>query len=111
MTEEEYVSAFERFSDCMTASGNDLFAVEKKDYLITFSYSGDAASDGSYQRCYVAEFEQVDTEWQLANYGASESAEFLRACLESRGIVPVDRAEDLAPQAEMAGIDLKDCAK
>jgi hypothetical protein len=77
--------------------------------LITFSYSAERKSDGTYRRCYVKEFEQVDTEWQLANFDRSESAKVMRECLAANGVAPTVRAEDLAAQAEDVGLDLRTC--
>jgi hypothetical protein len=83
--------------------------VQKNDYLITFSYSAEKKSDGTYRRCHVKEFEQVDTEWQLANFDRSESAKMMRECLAANGVAPTVRAEDLAAQAEDVGLDLRTC--
>jgi hypothetical protein len=110
VTEAEYQAAFDRFSDCMSAADADLISVQKKnDYLITYSYSAEKHSDGTYKRCYVKEFEQVDTEWQLANFDRSESAKMMRECLAANGVPPTGRAEDLAAQAETLGLDLRTC--
>ena len=110
VTEAEYQAAFDRFSDCMSSADADLISVQKKnDYLITYSYSAEKNSDGTYKRCYVKEFEQVDTEWQLANFDRSESAKMMRECLAARGVTPTARAEDLAAQARDLGLDLRTC--
>ena len=110
VTEAEYQAAFDRFSDCMSAADADLFSVQKKnDYLITYSYRAEKDSDGTFKRCYVKEYQQVDTEWQLANFNRSESAKMMRECLAANGVTPTARAEDLAAQAQDLGVDLKTC--
>lgn len=112
VTEAEYQAAFDRFSGCMSAADAHLISVQKKNgYLITYSYSAEKHSDGTYERCYVKEFEQVDTEWQLANFDRSESAKMMRECLAANGVSPAERAEDLAAQAETAGLDLSECRR
>ena len=65
--ENEYRLAFARFAGCMDAAGNPLVAVDDSGTVIRYSTTAAAEADGSTRSCYLREFEQIDTAWQLSH--------------------------------------------
>ena len=68
VTRQEYVAAFNRFLGCMAAGGYDLGGIEQRDGDVTFPYGIPSAAyeDGTDETCYVREFREVDSTWQVS---------------------------------------------
>lgn len=110
VTREEYLAAFNRFAGCLGAAGYDMSGFPQDDPILRYSIPGAAVSDGSDERCYIQQFEQVDLAWQIANQDLSETTEMMRKCLIENGITPAEHRVDVDAQFEEAGIDfVKDC--
>lgn len=109
-TREEYVAAFNRFLGCMSAGGYDLGAIPQEGVTVfDFGIPTLAVEDGTDERCYVSQYQQVDMLWQIQNQDTSESTQVLRDCLTANGIPPAEKTEDVVQQLRDAGIDPADC--
>ncbi|MEV1132420.1 hypothetical protein [Agromyces sp. NPDC049794] len=64
--ENEYRLAFARFAGCMDAAGHPLVAVDDSGAIITYSTTAAAEADGSTRSCYLREFDQINTAWQIS---------------------------------------------
>jgi hypothetical protein len=110
VTEAEYHAAFERFSQCMSDAGYPVLGGEQVGYLIMYSTSNEAYTAGVDTQCYVAEFQEVDTAWQIAHEDESQNTQILRDCLEAHGIDPPYATADVVAALEDAGIPFEECA-
>jgi len=108
-TYDEYTAGFGRFSSCLSASGYDLEITDEANEVIAYRIPDDAVSDGSEQRCYDAEFAQLDMLWQVARQDTSADAARLRECLAGNGVDPADTWDEMVEQAEQNSIDLLEC--
>ncbi len=66
VTREEYVAGFDRFAACMAEAGYEIGGGRDLE-IILYSLSSEAVSSGADHRCYLAEFAQLDIEWQGAH--------------------------------------------
>ncbi len=66
VTRPEYVAAFNRYLGCMNASGHGLGNVDQEAEVFEYLIVEDAVIDGTNDRCYAAEFAEVDVEWQVS---------------------------------------------
>ena len=76
---------------------------------MNYSTSNEAYLAGVDQQCYVAEFQEVDSTWQVAHQDTSETARFLRDCLAEHGIDPPQTMEEINAALDDAGISIEDC--
>jgi hypothetical protein len=90
VTREEYRAGFDRYVACMTDLGFPVSLSGTDLEVISYAIPGDAGSSGAANRCYEAEFQLVDIEWQLAHPQRSE--EQMAAFMD----LEVSRAEYLA---------------
>lgn len=109
VTAEEYDAGFDRWAGCMEAAGHPLQMIAKDPPVYLASASPESVSSGVFMHCYVAEFMEVDTAWQLLNEDTSDGTEFLRECLRRHDIDPAYPAEEVRQQLEDAGIDPREC--
>lgn len=65
VTEAEYRDGFARYSTCMRDAGHALVFVDESGPIIRYSNTGEAVDSGEEEACYVGEFKQLDTDWQL----------------------------------------------
>lgn len=109
VSREEYVTAYQRFSACMSEAGFPLAFVDLDKTVIEYSTTQESETDGASPRCYGREFGQIDSTWQIANEDTSYTAQLLGECLLERGITAgATMAEKLA-QLEDAGMSPSDC--
>lgn len=110
VTRDEYLAAFNRYVGCLGAAGYDLSSVPLDAPILQYGIPDAAHDDGSDERCYVSQFQQVDMGWQMANQDLSETTEMLRECLIENGITPAEHRVDIDAQLEAAGLDfVEDC--
>jgi hypothetical protein len=67
VTREEYAAGFDRYVACMADLG---FAVDRLDTgedVISYVIPGNAGHSGAANRCYEAEFQELDMIWQVAH--------------------------------------------
>lgn len=93
----------------MADGGFDILVNGESFDLIDYAIPVEANEAGVDEPCYRAEFEQVDTVWQLAHEDTSYTAEVFRECLAERGVDPADTVEAMHGQLTEAGIDAGDC--
>ena len=105
---EEYVAAFDRFAACMSEAGQPVIGGDKSGTLIDYSTTDAAAISGIDTQCYVAEFQQVDVSWQIANEDSSAGTLMLKACLVAAGITPAPTTAEVVAQVQAAGL-LESC--
>ncbi|MDQ1562295.1 MAG: hypothetical protein QOE85_1636 [Actinomycetota bacterium] len=60
VTREEYIDAYNRFAGCLGAFGDDV-GVTPRGTILQYATSGNEADEN---RCYIREFQQVDSAWQ-----------------------------------------------
>lgn len=109
VTREEYVTAYERFSACMSEAGFPLAFADMDQTVIEYSTSQASEADGASSRCYLREFEQVDIAWQIANEDTSDTARVLGECLLARGIYSESTVAEKLAQLEAASIAPEHC--
>lgn len=109
VTREEYVTAYQRFSACMSEAGFPLAFVDLDQTVIEYSTTQESETDGASPRCYGREFEQVDGAWQVANEDTSYTAHVMGECLLARGIAPASTLAEKLAQLEAAGVSPMDC--
>ena len=109
VTYDEYAAGFRRFVSCMSAAGHEVVSISEKNQIIDYSITDAAVQDGSDDRCYLSEFGQLDGTWQVVNEDRGETADYVRACLRSAGIEPVDTLDGMLEQLETNGIDFAAC--
>jgi hypothetical protein len=73
VTRDEYLAAFNRYVGCVGEAGYWIDGGNPSAVILSFSIPTAAIDSGADERCYVSEFQQVDTKWQLQNQDASES--------------------------------------
>lgn len=71
VTAEEYDAGFDRLAACVESAGYPLQAVAKVEPIYHYSLTSESVSSGVFDRCYVAEFMEVDSSWQIANEDTS----------------------------------------
>lgn len=111
VTEEEYRAAFTRFEACMDDAGSPLVRVHRNDSMIEYSMRAEAYDAGVSDRCYIAEFQQVDERWQFLNKDESVANRANRACLTAAGVTPKTTTEDVWAQILESGLDPTKCAQ
>jgi hypothetical protein len=60
VTREEYIDAYNRFAGCLGAFGDDV-GVTPRGTILEYATSANEADEN---RCYIREFQQVDSAWQ-----------------------------------------------
>lgn len=109
VTRDEYVAAFNRFVGCMGAAGYDLSATPQTTTVFNYAVPSPAVSDGSDERCYATQFQQVDTGWQIANEDTSEGTRILRECLVANGLPSKQTTQEIVADLTAAGIAIASC--
>jgi hypothetical protein len=89
VSREEYIAGFERYVACMADLGFVVSHGPLDLEVLSYSIPDEAGHSGAANRCYEAEFQQVDTEWQGAHPQVSD--EQMAALIDG-----VTRAEYLA---------------
>ncbi len=110
-TREEYLAAFNRFVGCMSGAGFEVLGNDTTQVIIEYAITADAVQSGADELCYVSQFRDVDTAWQLQNEDSSETARVFRECLEENGITPSATMAELTQQLEDAGISVESCLR
>lgn len=108
-TREEYLAAFNRFAGCMGANGYDVGLAYSDTVILNYSIPSAAGDEGVDLFCYLSQFQEVDTLWQLQNEDASATTRMMQDCLSERGITPATRTADVRQQLEDAGISTEEC--
>ena len=89
VTREEYEAAFRRFATCMEGAGGDLQSSDMNDEMISYSYTTLEIHD----RCYDAEYREIDAMWQLDAIDHAPGIAAYSACLEATSVAPeIDEA-------------------
>ena len=115
-TEEENRAAYERYRQCLSAAG---FEISKDPMLKpdgTFMNGGlsDAAvQSGVDQECYEREWYMTDMLFQSRPEFQNHPSrtQWMRDCLEERGIEPDETAAELFEQIRQAGISVVECSE
>lgn len=63
VTYDEFRTGFDRYAACLLAAGFDIHGTENGK-LMDAAIPGEAVDSGADMACYVAEFRQLDIEWQ-----------------------------------------------
>lgn len=108
-TRDEYIAAFSRFVGCMNAEGFDVLGSVTDDVVFDYAITDAAVRAGADELCYLSQFQDVDTAWQLQNEATSESTEILRQCLVDNGITPSADYREYVTQLNDAGINIAAC--
>ena len=97
---EEYTDGFERYRDCLAASGYELEpgpygepVGTMVDTHLEASVPEAAVTSGVEDDCYQAEYAEVDIAWQVAHQDETLQAAQWRACLEENGLTPEPTSE------------------
>ena len=106
---DDYIQGFQRYSSCLRDSGHEIVMLGEKGPLLDYAIPESAVTSGDDERCYLREFEPVDTAWQLLNEETSEWAETLRGCLRDRGVEPTGSVTDMEQQLVDSGSDAVAC--
>lgn len=107
---DEYVAGFSAYEQCLKEAGFTLTHYDLDATILDYAVPDTAVRAGVDEPCYRQNFALIDESWQIANFGASETAAFLRACLESAGITPSEDATQLDQQVrEELKISPADC--
>ncbi|HEV7741234.1 MAG TPA: hypothetical protein VGO65_02345 [Pseudolysinimonas sp.] len=111
-TWEEYQAAFARYAACSEAAGYPLegYQTLENTQRIVYGPSNAGVESGSDRICYAAEFQEVDVLWQLAHEDTSQTAQFLRDCLQDHGIDPPETMQEILVAVHDAGLSTEDCA-
>jgi hypothetical protein len=72
VTREEYLAGFERYVACMADLGFVVSHGPLELEVLSYSIPGEAGHSGAANRCYEAEFQFVDMEWQVAHPRVSD---------------------------------------
>lgn len=67
VSREEYVAAFDRYVACMAELGFEVYGGDRGQEVLSYAIPGNAGQSGAANRCYEAEFYQVDSAWQIAH--------------------------------------------
>lgn len=71
-TRDEYIAAFSRFVGCMNAEGFEVLGSVSDDVVFEYAITDDAVRAGADELCYISQFQDVDTVWQLQNEATPE---------------------------------------
>lgn len=99
---EEYLAGFGNYQSCMSELGYDVLVMDDKSTVIDIRIPAAGVESGADERCYLAEFNQIDDAWQLANQDSREDNAVLAACMAINGLV---RSADSAPTSRQEKID------
>jgi hypothetical protein len=109
---DEYVAGFERYVACMADLGFTVSHGSLEQEIIGYTIPGDAGHSGAANRCYEAEFQFVDMEWQVAHQQRSEeqAAALIDGVTRAEYLAGFDRfVECLAPLGvTISGFDRED---
>lgn len=113
-TEQENRAAYERYRQCLSAAGFEISEdpILKPDGTFMGGGLSDAAvQSGVDQECYEKEWSFTDTLFQSRPEFQNHPSrtQWMRDCLEERGIEPRDAADELFEQLQQEGIDPPDC--
>ena len=107
----EYRVAFRRFADCLSEAGYVLLEHGEVDGRIDYGVPVAAVSSGAEERCYDAEFAEVDAQWQLALGDPESTLRALEECLAERDVTSDERTIDAMIEAlERAGVSPFECS-
>lgn len=99
VTREEYEAGFRRFATCMDGAGGDLRSSDMNDDEISYSYTTVKIHD----RCYDAEYREIDAMWQLDNIDYAPTIAAFSTCLEAVSATP-ELDESLKPYDQMISL-------
>ncbi|MBC7277496.1 hypothetical protein [Nocardioides sp.] len=111
ITSDEYREAFNRYRECVRAAGFELIDLDMTGLVYEFGIPDTAAQNGTNDRCYSSEFHVVDMLWQTSDEVEkhSETAQFVKECLQHHGIEPATTMDEMAIQFTEAGIEIAEC--
>lgn len=66
VTRDEYLAGLDRYEACMEAAGWSVMVVDRDALIIDYRIDSGAVSDGSDERCYYAEFSEIEPLWQVS---------------------------------------------
>ena len=67
--EQEYLAGLNRYIECMAQAGFTIDVLDTGEPIVRYVIPGNAVFDGAEDRCYVAEFRELDMEWQISVNG------------------------------------------
>jgi hypothetical protein len=109
VTRAEYLAAFDRYVGCMSAAGFEVDAPNRDSTVIRYTITGSAVDSGADELCYVSEFQEVDSDWQVQNQDTSETARLFNSCLEANGLAPAKTVTGAYRALTEAGVDIGGC--
>lgn len=110
-TVDEYQAAFQRFRECLSAAGFELENVALNNQVYDFGVPNAAVDDGADGKCYEEEYKFTDMLWQSSDavQSGSQTAQFVRECLQEHGLEPADTLDEMSTQLREAGIEPPEC--
>lgn len=111
VTREEYEAGFQRYVDCMAADGYEVSSIEMGEQRIDYAILGDSVLDGTDDRCYGAEYKELDIEWQTEHEDNADVERTLRQCFADAGIPMEGTFEDIWMRFQNGDMELtvEDC--
>jgi hypothetical protein len=64
--EAEYRAGLDRYIACMAEAGFTVDVLDTAEPIARYVIGNDAVLDGADERCYAAEFREIDIEWQIS---------------------------------------------
>ncbi|QSB23251.1 hypothetical protein [Curtobacterium sp. 24E2] len=111
VTWDEYKSGFDAYQACLSEAGYQLMDPQVDEFqLMDFGIPDAAVQSGTEKKCYQLYWAQLDGAWQAAHEDSSESAEIIKACLESNGVTPAGKYTDNVKLMQKHNVDLSQCA-
>lgn len=95
---DEYLAGFAAYDSCLNEAGFTLTPIDLDATILDYAVPDEAVQAGAEEPCYRRNFALIDETWQLANFDSTETAQFLRSCLEANGIKPSEDATKLDQQ-------------
>lgn len=67
--EQEYLAGLNRYIECMAEAGFTVDVLDTSGPIVEYRIGNDSVLDGADERCYAAEFRELDMAWQISING------------------------------------------
>lgn len=111
VTWDEYETGFDAYRSCLAKAGYELVDPTRSGDVMDFRVPGGAVDSGADDHCYQYFWGQVDRAWQIAHEDTSETAKWIAACLQSKGVSPQPTKAENEELLRSHGIALSECAE
>jgi hypothetical protein len=108
ITRDEVVAAFSRYEGCMGALGHPI-DVPPTNVVPSYSIDGSGVDDGSDNRCYVTEYQDVDMQWQDEIESGVLGDASIEACLTMLGVTPASTPDQRTEQLQAHNFAPSNC--